>query len=464
MSIVNSNLQPAVTVGDSSYTDLLFALNAWVDANDTAGTYRHWAADSANVNGGYPVFIAIPCTPATGSDSITVCDSYTWHSTTYTADATLIDTLSTLDGCDSIVTHHLFVHHSNSASETVTACESYFFGGQWLYVSGQYTDTTVNTAGCDTAYTSSGNYTFSHLDDNGCTQVDTLHLTINLPVVTEVYDTACESYTWYGTTYIATGDYVRTGPSAFPGWCDTTETLHLTINNPVHTATTETACESYTWNNTAYTTSGTYTFSHLDANGCTQVDTLHLTINTPIVTDVYDTACDNYTWFGTAYTASGDYVRTGTSALPGECDTTETLHLTINYSVTLFDTLSLLSNELPYNYHGNTINAEGDYTFTGLTLAGCDSTVYLYVTVTPVGIFEIQNSELEITIFPNPTNGVVTIACDDVTWVEVMDVSGRKVLTVENSNRIDLSKLPSGVYTLQIATPRGKALKRVIRK
>ena len=119
---------------------------------------------------------------------------------------------------------------------------------------------------------------------------------------------------------------------------------------------------------------------------------------------------------------------------------------------------------MPYNYHGNTINSEGDYTFNGTTIEGCDSTVILYVTVTPVGIFDIQNSEFKIDVFPNPTNGVVTIASEEATRVEVMDASGRKVLTVENNNRIDLSNLPSGVYMLQITTPQGKALKRVIRK
>ena len=73
--MANGNLQTMITLGDSSYTDLLSVLNAWVDANNTSGVYRHWAADSANVNGGFPVFAAIPCTTVTNSDSIVVCDS-----------------------------------------------------------------------------------------------------------------------------------------------------------------------------------------------------------------------------------------------------------------------------------------------------------------------------------------------------------------------------------------------------
>ena len=36
------------------------ALNAWVDANSTKGVYRHWEPDTANVNGGYPIFAPLP--------------------------------------------------------------------------------------------------------------------------------------------------------------------------------------------------------------------------------------------------------------------------------------------------------------------------------------------------------------------------------------------------------------------
>ncbi len=492
-TVVVLGIPDTITVNGVAYEYLLNALNAWVDAYDTAGVCRHWTADTTGENGGYPVFAAIPCPVVDVHDTVAACENYTWNGSLYNSSIVVMDTLSTINGCDSIVTLHLTINNPVHTATTHAACDSYSWNNTNYTASGNYTYSHADVNGCTqvdtlhltinnpvhtattetacesytwngTAYTASGNYTYSHTDANGCTQVDTLHLTINTPIATDVYDTACDNYTWFGTTYTATGDYVRTGTSALPGGCDTTETLHLTINNPVHTATTETACESYTWNGTAYTASGNYTYSHTDANGCTQVDTLLLTINTPVVTDVYDTACESYTWFGTTYTTTGDYVRTGTSALPGGCDTTETLHLTINHSVTIFDTLSLLSNELPYNYHGNTINSEGDYTFNGTTIEGCDSTVILYVTVTPVGIFDIQNSEFKTDVFPNPTNGVVTIASEEVTRVEVMDASGRKVLTVENSNRIDLSNMPSGVYMLQITTLQGKALKRVIRK
>lgn len=52
-------LLEASTIEGNSYTDLVAALNAWVDANNSEGQYRHWVADTENVNGGYPIFAPI---------------------------------------------------------------------------------------------------------------------------------------------------------------------------------------------------------------------------------------------------------------------------------------------------------------------------------------------------------------------------------------------------------------------
>lgn len=63
-SFINNQLQSAITIGNSSYTNLLEALNAWVDANNSEGQYLHWVEDTANVNDGYPILkqepIALP--------------------------------------------------------------------------------------------------------------------------------------------------------------------------------------------------------------------------------------------------------------------------------------------------------------------------------------------------------------------------------------------------------------------
>ena len=96
------------------------------------------------------------------------------------------------------------------------------------------------------------------------------------------YQTACDSYTWMdGNTYTA-NTTIPTFTTTNIAGCDSVITLHLTINHGIHTSKSATASTSYTWHDTTYTTSGTYTYDYLDTNGCTSTDTLHLSIDSNI--------------------------------------------------------------------------------------------------------------------------------------------------------------------------------------
>jgi len=77
-SIVNNTLQTPVTIAGTSYIDLLDVLNAWVDENDTLGQCLHWVADTAMVNGGFPMLERLPATTAQISSLAT---GWYWWST-----------------------------------------------------------------------------------------------------------------------------------------------------------------------------------------------------------------------------------------------------------------------------------------------------------------------------------------------------------------------------------------------
>lgn len=47
-------------INGAFYTNLVDALNAWVNVNNSEGQYRHWVADTANINGGYPILAPLP--------------------------------------------------------------------------------------------------------------------------------------------------------------------------------------------------------------------------------------------------------------------------------------------------------------------------------------------------------------------------------------------------------------------
>ena len=429
----------------------------------------------------------------TGTVSVTTCGSYTWmDGQTYTASTNAPTvTLVNASGCDSVVTLHLTINQPITGNDYATACGSYTWEG--------------------TTYTVSGNYTHTYNASNGCDSIVTMHLTINQPTSSSILATACESYTWEGATYTTSGNYTHTYTAA--NNCDSVVTLQLTINNSTSSSFNQTACSGYTWEGTTYTTSGAYTHTYTAANNCDSVVTMNLTINQPVTSNVYITACDSYTWEGTTYSYTGAYTHTYTAANDCDsvvvlvltinhsvstveevtecdgfiwidninytestntptvtlrtingCDSVVTLHLTINHSVEIYDSIEIFENQLPYNYYGNSIDAEGDYMISGTTVNGCDSTVYLHVSVRPVIGIEVTSALENITVYPNPTRGHSTVTADDVMTIEVFDIVGHMVAKFENTNQIDISNLVEGSYTLRITTPNGTAVRRLIKK
>jgi hypothetical protein len=256
-------------------------------------------------------------------------------------------------------------------------------------------------------YTTSGDYTFTGQTAAGCDSIATLHLTINKSFYKEETATACDSYIWAvdGKTYTTSGDYTFTGQTA--AGCDSTYVLHLTINQSFYKEETATACDTYTWavDGKTYTTSGDYTFTGQTAAGCDSTHVLHLTINQSFYKEETATACDTYTWAvdGKTYTTSGDYTFTGQTA--AGCDSTHVLHLTINKSVYTEDIQEACDS---YDWNGMNLRASGTYYYTLQTVAGCDSIVTLRLTINESFYKEVSAT-----------------ACDTYTW----DVDGKTYTT-----------------------------------
>jgi hypothetical protein len=104
---------------------------------------------------------------------------------------------------------------------------------------------------------------------------DTLQLSIHQSSGSSTSITACDSYTWQGTTYTISGTYTKTSLNAFN--CVHTDTLQLSIHQSSgSSASITSACDSYTWQVTTYTISGTYTNTSFNAFNCVHTDTLQL--------------------------------------------------------------------------------------------------------------------------------------------------------------------------------------------
>jgi len=174
----------------------------------------------------------------------TACTSYLSPSGNYIWDSTdtYVDSLVSIEGCDSLITVHLTVDTNSifSSYMTVTACTSYVSpSGSYLWDSSNiYTDTIPSVQGCDS--------------------VITIDLTIDTNAIytTTIADTACFSYVSPSGNYIWTSSatYMDTIPSA--QGCDSVITIQLTVDtvnvdvmDSIHTLTSGASGATYQWLN-----------------------------------------------------------------------------------------------------------------------------------------------------------------------------------------------------------------------
>lgn len=369
----------------------------------------------------------------------TQCYSYNWPLTglTYTTSGTYTYTQLNAAGCISTVLLNLTINQSTSTIDTVVACDSYFWpiSNTTYYSTGTYTKTSLNVNGClhyDTLtviidlstsesesvtecdnyvwaetsvmYTVSGTYTTTSTNALGCTHTKILFLYINASTSSTQTAHGCDSYTWpvNGVTYYSNGTYTATTTNA--AGCPHITTLHLTIDYTNHNIQNINACKTYTWpvNGLTYTQSGIYTKTFTNSKGCDSTFELTLNIYQPVIQVSNITVCDSYTWTpetGLTYTVSGIYYKTHPAF--GGCTDTNYLNLTIlqstseNFSAIVCDAFTWVANGLTYTQSGS-------YVHTSLNAAGCTLTKYLSLTIN------------------YNTGGLTDIAsgCDFYTWPE----------------------------------------------
>ena len=78
-----------------------------------------------------------------------------------------------------------------------------------------------------------------------------------------------------------------------------------------------------------------------------------------------------------------------------------------------------------------------------------------------VGIEDAPVASVQVS--PNPTADRVTVKAEGLRYVEVLDLTGRVVMT-RNANVVDLSALSAGVYMLNVVTESGSAMTKVVKK
>lgn len=241
-------------------------------------------------------------------------DNYPFNGNSYTVSGTYQDTLSSVFGCDSIVTLFLAVNPNIYDTITSDICQgqSYIFSGNSINTSGTYYDTLSTNLGCDsiivlilnvnpvnrdTVYAemcngdtyifngnvhfSSGTYIDTLINEYGCDSITTLILTVYPNYYDTIYDTICEGYSvnFNGSNITANGVYTNISQSQHS--CDSITTLYLYVIPTKRDTLHVSICEgdTYYFNGLQRNVSGIYIQNNILANGCDSITTLFLTIN-----------------------------------------------------------------------------------------------------------------------------------------------------------------------------------------
>ncbi|MBR4535057.1 MAG: gliding motility-associated C-terminal domain-containing protein, partial [Bacteroidales bacterium] len=333
-------------------------------------------------------------------------------------------------------TLHLTINHAVNNAFTVDTCDWYTWNG--------------------TTYDTSGTYTFSFADVNGCTQVDTLHLTLHYSADTVLYVSVLENnlpYHLNDSVYQVDGTYMQYLQTR--AGCDSTITLHLTVLNNVGTHLDSTVCADalpLTWNDSVFTAAGTKLIYLVAANGADSIVAMTLTVNALSYTNLYATVVENdlpYHYLDSSYYASGEYTYILTNAVG--CDSVVTLDLTVYGNVANEVDSVICESELPFTWNDSVFTASGSQVAVLTAATGADSVLTMNVTVIPTtyGTLDttVVENDLPVTINDSLYRGegsytqyLTNVAgCDSVLTV-VVDVHYN--VTTDDNDTICESQLP----------------------
>ena len=324
-------------------------------------------------------------------------------------------------------------------------------------------------------YNISGNYTDTLTSLDGYDSLVTTNLVINSTSSSNTTETSCDSYSWNGNIYNLSGTYSWVGSNI--NGCDSTATLNLTINSTSSSNTIETSCDSYSWNGNIYNLSGTYSWVGSNINGCDSTATLNLTINSTSSSNDTLSICfgDSVTFGGNTYNQTGIYTDTLTT-LNG-CDSIITTNLNVSQQISAIISqlgMDIKANStggnMPYVYEWNTGETiqqitplvNGDYWVIITDVNSCESdTAFFTVAWLTTSIAEININNL--TIYPNPSNGIFNIVFNSNTKqdidLRVYNILGEVIFSDslkdfngDYNRSVDLSQYPNAVYILQLNT------------
>lgn len=277
--------------------------------------------------------------------------TYLFNGKNLSSEGVYLDTLMANTGCDSIIKLILKVNPIDTTDLSATICsnESYLFNNQDLNIGGTYLDTLVKTNGCDSIIrlnlsinlvkttnfsasicenqnyafnnqnlTTSGNYSATFNQNNGCDSIVTLTLIVLPTATTTLSEVLCKGDTYpFNNQNLGTTGIYQQILSTTAG-CDSLITLQLTVLDTFESVIRQEICQgaSFTFNGQQLTASGTYRDTIIGSNNCSSIVELQLIVHPLPTVTVVNTICTvNFLNYTVDFTAIGGTVTTSTGTL-----------------------------------------------------------------------------------------------------------------------------------------------------
>ena len=285
-------------------------------------------------------------------------------------------------------------------------------------------------------------------------------------------------FRWYDNTKDTAKTFTTTGNYWYETKtnCDVKKTqMNIKIDISKYDTIRQTSCDSFTYKNTSYKNSGFYTFPYKSIYGCDSMQTLALTIHKSYYQGSEINSCKPYQWLDSIYTQSGKYHKIMKTL--HQCDSIIELDLNIGLDrrVRLENGIhyTALQDSVRYEWYRcnpwRRITNETKQTFTTKTRGsyavvldngkGCRDTSDCLELYSSALINPAQAGVSMWSVFPNPFSDELIIDLGKEykeVSVKMYDLTGRlisnQVVKNHSTLKINNSKLPSGIYYLQIET------------
>ena len=277
----------------------------------------------------------------------------------------------------------------------------------------------------------------------------------------ELTATICEGqvYTENGFNVSEAGVYTQTLQTV--NGCDSIVTLTLNVNPIYNTELSANICQGqvYTENGFNVSEAGVYTQTLQTINGCDSIVTLTLNVNSTFNTELVATICEGQVYNENGFNVSEAGTYTQTLQTANGCDSIVTLVVTTYPTFDTTITATINAGEM-YSEFGFNESEAGTYVQNLQTVNGCDSTITLILDVNS-SLMDVEHSELSF--YPNPTDSKVIFNAV-VEKIEVIDLTGKTILTFANAKEINIELLPAGAYYLRLTNNDKAVMRKVIKE